>query len=88
MLSPQGYTFWFLSPSACWRTRPGWGQAGEQDLLFYDFLPPCLTLADRASGDTAAVSSVTKVSALFVARSPGPVPPGLGLWGVCEVGAI
>lgn len=41
--------------------------------------------ADRTSGDTAAVM---KVSALFVARIPGPVPPGLGLWGVCEVGAM
>lgn len=39
----------------------------------------CLTLADRAGGDTAAVSSVMKGSALFVARTPGPVPPGLGL---------
>lgn len=59
---------------------------GERSLLFSDFLPPpLLTPADRTSGDTAAVM---KVSALFVARIPGPVPPGLGLWGVCEVGAI
>lgn len=58
----------------------GWG-GGNRSFLFSDFLPPCLAWADRASGDTAAVSSAMKVSALFVARIPGPVPPGLGLWG-------
>lgn len=61
---------------------------GSRIFLFCDFLPPCLVLVDRASGDTAAVSSALKVSALFVARIPGPVPPGLGLWGACETGAI
>lgn len=60
----------------------GWGSG-----FFFSLIssPPLLMPADRTSGDTAAV---TKVSALFVARIPGPVPPGLGLWGVCEVGAI
>lgn len=59
-----------------------WLGAGQRSrhFLFYDFLPPCLALADRAGGDRAAVSSAKKVSALFVARIPGPVPPGLGLW--------
>lgn len=66
-----------------------WGAGqGSRSFLSHDFCPPCLALADRAGGDTAAVSSAKKVSALFVARIPGPIPPGFGLWGAYEAGAI
>lgn len=42
----------------------------------------------RASGDSAAAGAAMKVSALFVASIPDSVPPGKGLLGEQEVGAV